>query len=47
LFFIRKLDRFTNRARPIKQANPKVLDYISQTMAYYPNGLSLPIKNNK
>jgi hypothetical protein len=28
---------FEDRSRPIKQANPKVLDYISQTMAYYPN----------
>jgi hypothetical protein len=28
---------FVDRSRPIKQANPKVLDYISQTMVYYPN----------
>jgi hypothetical protein len=27
---------FVDRARPIKQANPKVLDKISQTMVYYP-----------
>jgi hypothetical protein len=27
---------FVDRSRPIKQANPKVLDYISQTMVYYP-----------
>jgi hypothetical protein len=45
LLFSRKLDRsprkklialFVDRSRPIKQANPKVLDYISQTMVYYP-----------
>jgi hypothetical protein len=28
---------FVDRSRPVKQANPKVLDYISQTMVYYPN----------
>jgi hypothetical protein len=27
---------FVNRSRPIKQANPKILDYISQTMVYFP-----------
>ena len=27
---------FVDRSRPIKQANPKFLDYISQTMVYYP-----------
>jgi hypothetical protein len=27
---------FVDRSCPIKQANPKVLDKISQTMVYYP-----------
>jgi hypothetical protein len=35
---------FVDRSRPIKQAIPKVLDYISQTMVYYPkiHGLQFP-----
>ncbi len=30
---------FVNRPHQIKQANPKILDYISQTMVYYPKCL--------